>query len=424
MFNAAAVEVDITPPVGVKMAGYGARLKASQGIHDPLKAQILFLELNDSRVVMISMDLLAVQAQFSKKIHAAITEKTGVAEDHVLIACSHTHSGPQGFNLDDLILQETQYETLQEITCQKIAGACAWAEKLLQPAVISLGHSTIDGLGLNRNDPQKGAADHQVSVLRIDDTSGKPLAVLFNYGCHPTVMGADNLQISADYPGAARAMLKGLFPQTVFMFTNSAAGDVSTRFTRRSATFSEVTRMGQIMGAAVLQAMNVAEGFDPQMLKARVEPIDLPLKKFPTEAETQKLLAEAKDTLSRLQAEHASSGELRKIITKIEGIEVLLLQIKYYKGKEKLQSELQSIQIGPLHIVAVPGEPFSKTFLDIKQRIQPDQAILVGYANDYKGYFPESVPGLPGTYEDFVSPFSSQAALIIKELAIKLIKEK
>jgi len=422
MLNAAAVEVDITPPVGVKMAGYGTRLEASRGIHDPLKAQLLLLELGNSRVVMISMDLVAVQAQFTERIRTAIKEKTGVAEDHILVACSHTHSGPQGFNLGDLVMQESPDECLQEVTCQKIAGACAWAQELLRPATLWLGHSKIDGLGLNRNDPQQGAADHQVTVLGVDDGDGKPLAVLFNYGCHPTVMGADNLQISADYPGAARAMLKGLFPQTVFMFTNSAAGDVSTRFTRRGATFSEVTRLGQIMGAAVLQAMNTSERLDVRTLTARVEPIDLALKPFPTEVEAQTLLAEAQDTLKHMQAEGAPAGELRKIVTKIEGIEVLLLQIKYYKGKENLRSEIQHMQIGALHVIAVPGEPFSKTFLDIKERILPDQAILVGYANDYKGYFPESVPGLPGTYEDFVSPFSSQAALDIKELAIKLIK--
>jgi hypothetical protein len=123
-----------------------------------------------------------------------------------------------------------------------------------------------------------------------------------------------------------------------------------------------------------------------------------------------------------MRAEGVSAGELRKIVTKIEGIEVLLLQIQYYKGKEKLQSQMQHIQLGSLQMIAVPGEPFSKTFLDIKQRVKPDEVILIGYANDLKGYFPESVPGLPGTYEDFVSPFSSQAALDIKELAIKLIK--
>ena len=98
-------------------------------------------------------------------------------------------------------------------------------------------------------------------------------------------------------------------------------------------------------------------------------------------------------------------------------------QIEYYQGQSSLPAELQSYRIGLLHLVAVPGEPFSKTFLDIKESIKPLEAILIGYANDYKGYFPESVPGLPATYEDFVSPFSTQAALNIKEAAIKIIEE-
>lgn len=423
MSNLAAVEVDITPPVGVEMAGYGARLKASQGIHDALKAQIFMLALDEEKIIIVSMDLIALQAQFVNRLRVSIQERIGIPEDHIMIACSHTHSGPQGFNLDNLIQDETPNETLQEITCQKIAGGCAWAQNQLQPAKLLFGHSMIDGLGLNRNDPQKGAADQQVSVLRADDVNGNPIVVLFNYGCHATVMGADNLLISADYPGAARQMLKELFPQTVFMFTNSAAGDVSTRFTRRSASFSEVTRFGQIMAAGVLEAMNVAEPFDVSDINVKSIGVDLPLKKFASKEETQKILDEAREVLSRMQAENAPSGQLRKIITKIEGAEVQLRQIEYYQGQSSLPAELQSYRIGLLHLVAVPGEPFSKTFLDIKESIKPLEAILIGYANDYKGYFPESVPGLPATYEDFVSPFSTQAALNIKEAAIKIIEE-
>jgi hypothetical protein len=32
MVHAASVEIDITPPIGGKMAGYGARTEVSQGI--------------------------------------------------------------------------------------------------------------------------------------------------------------------------------------------------------------------------------------------------------------------------------------------------------------------------------------------------------------------------------------------------------
>jgi hypothetical protein len=122
----------------------------------------------------------------------------------------------------------------------------------------------------------KGSADQQVAVLRVDNLDGKPIAVLYNYGCHPTVMGTDNLMISADYPGAVRKVLHGMFPDTVIQFANSAAGDVSTRFTRRAPTFDEVERIGQIMAGAVLHAMNTAEPFEAERIKGRMEKVDLP----------------------------------------------------------------------------------------------------------------------------------------------------
>ncbi len=423
MIYAASVEIDITPPIGVKMAGYGARTQASRGIHDPLKAQVLQIKSGDSSALIISMDLLAVQTQFSDKLRALISEENGIPASHILLACSHTHSGPQGFNLDDAIMEESRDDNLQEITLRKIAGACRWVTTLLQPVTLSLGYGCGSGVGLNRNDPLNGSADQQVTVLRMDDLNGKPVAVLYNYGCHPTVMGSDNLLISADYPGAARKLLSGVFPDTVFQFTNSAAGDVSTRFTRRSATFDEAARIGQIMAAAVIQAMNTAEPFEADRIEGRLECVDLPLKKFPSVEETGEIIRSLKAELAKMQAANAPAAEMRKIVTKSEGAEILLLQIKHFEGKEKLQADIQHLQIGTLSLIGVPGEPFSKTFLDIKEQTNPEKVMLIGYANDCKGYFPESDPGLPSTYENFVSPFSSAAALNIKNTAIKMIKD-
>lgn len=423
MIQAASVEIDITPPIGVMMAGYGVRQEANRGIHDPLKAQVLQIKSGDDSVLIITLDLLAVQTQFSDELRAAISHATGIPRNHILLACSHTHSGPQGFNLDDAIFAEKRDDALQEITLRKISGACRWAGTLLQPAKLSLGFSRGDGVGLNRNDPLAGASDQQVSVLRVDDLNGKPLAILYNYGCHPTVMGADNLLISADYPGAARVILQGVFPGAVIHFTNSAAGDVSTRFTRRSATFEEVERIGQIMAGAVLQAMNNADAFEADYVSGHLERVDLPLKVFPSVDEIKGISQSLKEELARMRAAQAPAAEMRKLVTKAEGAEILLQQSEQYAGKVELQAELQRIRVGPLTLIGVPGEPFSRTFLDIKEQTKPAQVMLIGYANDCKGYFPETAPGLPSTYENYVSPFSSDAALNIKSTAIKLIKD-
>jgi neutral ceramidase len=423
MVHAASVEIDITPPIGGKMAGYGARTEVSRGIHDPLKAQVLKMRVGDSSALIVTMDLLAIQAQFSQKVRAAISRETGVAEARIMLTCSHTHSGPQGFNLDDVILQESPDENLQEITLRKLAGASRGVGGLLQPVKLSLGHADGGGAGLNRNDALNGLSDQQVTVLRVDDLNGKPIAVLYNYGCHPTVMGSDNLFISADYPGAVRRCLSGVYPGTVFHFANGSAGDVSTRFTRRSASFDEVERIGRIVAGAVLQAMNTAEPIEVDAIDDRWADVDLPLKEFPTIQEANELIQSLQVELTEKQKANAPAAEMRKIVTKTEGAEILLQQIRQFEGVKSLPARLQQLRIGPLSLVGVPGEPFSKTFLDIKERTNPKKIILIGYANDCKGYFPESAPGLPGTYENFVSPFSIHAALNIKDTIIQMLKE-
>ena len=47
--------------------------------------------------------------------------------------------------------------------------------------------------------------DREYAMIRLDRADGSPLAVLFNYACHPVVMGGDNYQYSADYVGPACA---------------------------------------------------------------------------------------------------------------------------------------------------------------------------------------------------------------------------
>ena len=73
MIDAASVEIDITPPIGVKMAGYGARTEVSQGIHDPLKAQVLQIKIGETSALIVTMDLLEMQLQFSDKLRSVIS---------------------------------------------------------------------------------------------------------------------------------------------------------------------------------------------------------------------------------------------------------------------------------------------------------------------------------------------------------------
>src|SRR5712691_4614065 len=98
--RAGAAKVDITPPIGFPMWGYGARHDApSLGVLDPLRARALVLAAGPERIALVSLDLgRAPTRQTTAAIRARVKAAAGV--EHVFLVASHTHHGPV-LELDD-----------------------------------------------------------------------------------------------------------------------------------------------------------------------------------------------------------------------------------------------------------------------------------------------------------------------------------
>jgi hypothetical protein len=419
--QASVMSVDITPPIGVRLDGYGARKYPSSDIHDPLFATLLVLKAGEKCAALVTLDLIAVTLEFTNRVRASISQELGISEDSILVSASHTHSGSAGFLGRIPLLGRVEDPVLQEICLRRLAGAALWCNSHFQPARISLGRGEVHDIGRNRNDPVAGPADYDLIVLRVDDATGQPLAVLMNYGCHPTVLGPDNLAISADFPGAARLALNKIFPRTVFLFTNGASGDVSTRFTRRGQGFSEVERMGHILAGEVLKVMQVATSVDEVALSGQIQPVHLNYRHFPSEVDAQAQLEQLEADLARMQSAGLPHGEIRKAVTRVEGAQVQLSMIKNYGSSSFAETQVQVLRIGPLALVAIPGEPFTQTVLDIKAHSPAQSTAVISYANDYCGYFPDAASISAGTYEALTSPYDESAAKQLAQAALALI---
>jgi hypothetical protein len=419
-----AVEIDITPPIGVPMAGYAARKGNSAGIHDPLMAQALYLQNGSDEIMILTCDLIGIDLNITSKIRDDISKETGIPHGNIMIACSHTHSGPQGFTPDEPIHMGLKDEGLVEITQRKLLGAARWAISQQQIANLSFSTLPVTGVGKNRNNPEEGPQDTQLSVLRFDDIDGDPIAVLFNYGCHPTVMGHDNLQITADLPGAARRALKKQFPSCTFIFTNGASGDISTRFTRRAQNFSEVERLGIILAGGVLQGIQKAEPLEVNQIGTECVNVELPIRELPSTEEINNEVKRLQEKLTELKENSASSGEQRKVITQLEGAEGQLIMVRELEGVNHFSTQLQFLHIGSIAVVSIPGEPFSQTVLDIKEACFPQPVFAVSYANDIKGYFPDKQSITQGTYEALISPYDLRVSEIIYQETIKHCKKE
>jgi len=420
---AAAVDVDITPPVGAGFDGYSARQGNSIGVHDPLLAQLLLLRSGGQATVLIAMDLLGVSLDFTRRVRAGIERAIDVPGHCVMLACAHTHSGAAGFLPPSPGIRTQPDEELQDITERKLVGAAIWAQQTLQPARLGVGRGRVEGLGRNRNDPEKGLADHEVLVLRVDDPAGEPLCVMMNYGCHPTVLGHQNLLFSADYPGAARATLHCIYPKTVCMFTNGASGDVSTRFTRRDQSFSEVERMGRMLGGEVLKVMQSIVTQNATTLFGEVCEVQLKFRPFPAPKAAQAEVRRLKAELERLKASGTSHGDIRRAHTRVEGAEGQALMSQELSGQTARASQLQVLRMGDLALVGMPGEPFSRTVLEIKQQSPCPWTGVVSYANEDAGYFPDAVSIADGTYEALISPYGADVAEELRRRALQLLEK-
>jgi hypothetical protein len=91
ILKAGVAKVDITPPAGQPMYGYGSRKSPSISTLDPLYARVLVLDVNGRRLTLVTLDLGQVFGPSS------LERLKRVADDsisHLLVVASHTHSGP------------------------------------------------------------------------------------------------------------------------------------------------------------------------------------------------------------------------------------------------------------------------------------------------------------------------------------------
>jgi len=421
---ASAVEIDITPPVGTGFDGYAARQGNSLGIHDPLLGQLLLLQSGQRKMVLISLDLLGTSLDFTQQVRQGIAEAIEVQVDFTMATCSHTHSGAAGFLPYHPGITSFKDPDLQRLVTRKLVGAAIWAKQLLQPAYLGIDRGSVAGIGLNRNDPEGGLVDQEVIVLRVDNEAGKPIAVMMNFGCHPTVLGYQNLFFSADFPGAARSTLRQIYNETIFLFTNGASGDVSTRFTRRDQSFVEVERMGRLLAGEVLKIMQAIKVQPEVELEARTTALDLKFRPFPSPEDAQIELERFQAELEALKASGSSHGEVRRAITRVEGATGQVLMAKEIAGQSSNSSQMQMLSIGDLGLIGIPGEPFTHTVLDIKEQSPKPLTGVISYANDYQGYFPDALSIEAGSYEALISPYGADVADMLRATATDLLKNE
>src|ERR1043166_8627184 len=89
-----AALTDITPPMGIPMAGYYHE-RGADGVLDPLYSKALVIESGGERAALVVLDLISIRRKITDKARLAIEKTTGIKAGHIMISATHAHTGPE-----------------------------------------------------------------------------------------------------------------------------------------------------------------------------------------------------------------------------------------------------------------------------------------------------------------------------------------
>ncbi len=423
---------DITPAPGLPMGGYAARVDVATDVLDPLHCRAVVVSNDSATAALVALDLVYVNAGWSAPLREAIGRRLDCPAANVLVAATHTHAGPAVFRsaLVDCEPVRAYEQDIADIVLHTVKRA----RDALQPAQLAFGQARQPDVAASRH-AVTADIDDRVRVLVALGTSGAPIGVMAAFGCHPTVLAATNRRYSRDLFGAAVDAAAERLHAPVALF-NGAAADVSTRFTRRTQDACEVHRLGRALGDAIVEAVSQAVPVHSSPIRARVDQPTVTLRALPGVEEAQNLVAAAAARLREAKTHDQTPGEMRRAEAGMEGALAQLFMamrgphVALGQGADASQpghgaqycAELQLIEIAGCDVLGVPGELFSSVGRQVcGARTRP--TLLIGYANDYLGYFVPPHAAASGEYEALLAVVDpTSAATLADQLATMRIE--
>jgi len=388
-WKAGVARADITPTESMWLAGYAARDHESEGgALQTLWVKALAIEdAAGNRGLIITSDHLGYPRAMSDRIFDRLKEATGLDRPNIILSSSHTHSGPvidgslmclypvdaaglekirrYGVELEDktVAVGREAFQTMTPVRLESANGVTRFAVNRR-----------------NNKEPQiavtydlNGPIDHAVPVLRVSRESGEPLAILFGYACHGTVLMA--YQWCGDYAGYAQETIEKAHPGTMALFFAGCGADQNP-LPRR--TLSLAKQYGSELAGAVECAMA-----EP------MKPLESSLKTARTVVELFLETPPDREALLKMKAPFYVKRAAEEMIAQLDAGQALRSSYMY---------PVQVWNLGGLPVVALAGEVVVDYAILTKQMFGP-QTFVMAYSNELTSYIPNARVIREGGYE-------------------------
>ena len=434
--------VNINPPMGMPVAGY-YHVRLADRVLDDLEANAVAVDDGKERILLVSIDLLELLSPFSDPIRERIARRTGVREDHIFLACTHTHTGPK-LNGDEAPDLQRQYF---DFLASRLEDVCDFAVRDLHPARMGFGCAHAPGIafirryrmkdgstrtnpGINNPDVLEpiGDVNDAVGVVRFD-REGADTILLTHFGCHPDTIGG--CVISADWPGFARRTLEKTLDHVRCVLFNGAQGDVNHVNTAPedgdlndlAMDFDDVMRgygharhMGRVVAGAVLLVYGKVCWTSETAVRAAQQVIRWPSNRPEPEELPQARLYDSLHKAGR-DSEIPYQGMM---LTTVVAEADRMLRLEH--GPDDFALRLSAAAVGPVAFAGIPGEPFTETGRAVARAEGWRMVLPCCCTNGYENYFPLMKDYLDGGYEARSSLFRAGVAEAVADGCLALLK--
>ena len=417
-------ESDITPPRGLFMCG-SLDPRTNEGTTDPLGSHALVAESGGRRIAIVGVDLIGLPKTLSDEIIADAAGRTGIAPDDIIVASSHTHSGP--YTAEGLYSEQvTDAEYLSTLP-DRIGASVAQAAGRVEPARMYIGRSLVhhgihnrrvicpDGKVLNTWMPQAlndlalipqvlgtaGPVDPELWVLRFDRPDGSTLGIFYNFSLHTNSKSGHTW--SADYPCVVAEHMRDAYgPEVVSVYTPGACADINVTQGgakwRESAAFFAEQAVDAARRAIVVEGPVPVGAIRREITVPRRDPTDQP-----------------PEAIGRLN--WGGAGGRADVFDRQADLVAAM--------PEELTAVVGAARIGPFAIATNPGELFVEHGLTIKRRSPFRHTVVSELTNDLIMYQPTRQAFAQQGYETLVGPnrVAMEGIEKIVDTAVELVEE-
>jgi len=434
--HAGVAVADITPPIGYRMSGYFNE-RLSTGVLNLLHAKALVLRQGGTRAALVFCDIIGLSSEVSTKAREQAQQETGIPKENILLAATHSHTGPLYFDALRDYLHEKAVAKYGKDPCEekdypaelvaRLVEAIKEADANVRSVQLEAVVTQQQGLSFNRRFHMKdgsvrfnpgvlnpdivraaGPIDPAVGVVLVRDGDTNALAALVNFALHLDTTGGT--LYAADYPYYAEQTLREtLGKDFVLLFGTGTCGDINhIDVTTKDRLKSDY--IGATLARTVAASLGEAKPVEHPCLAARRAVVEAPLQSFgPAEIEQ-----------ARKDMEKVGTNEL-SFLDQVKAYKILDLQSR---PGPTTPLEVQVFRLSKeAAVVGLPGEVFVELGLAIKKASPFPVTLVVELCQDDPGYIPTRKAFAEGSYETVNSRIAPGGGEMMVEAAVKLLGE-